>query len=388
MTAVRLASAALVAVVATACATRVPAAGPAVVVRVEKTDGTTVSGTLAAVSATAATLVGVEPVAIAGIRRIVADAADVRGPVAVECVDGGTLSGDDFTWDGGPAVIGLPGGRAELPVDRVRSVTLRQPRAGGDAPPDWRAALPDEPQTDLVVVGKQAEAGERLDVVECAIVAVTPDTVVVVLDEERIPVKRAKVVGLRFLREAAAAGGTQVEFVGGGLAARSVVWTPEAIVLDDTVRLPAAMLRSIDYAAGRTVRLESLRPERTETEPFFGVLGRLDGLAASFAPRFVADHAGRSLVLRPRSHVVWRVPADARTFRTAVAAEPGRQPGGEVVTVLLDDRELFRRRVDDGGAAAVEVDVTGGRRLAIRLDFPAGGGLGCPLRFVDPVFEK
>lgn len=385
MTAARLPFAAIMAL---ACAARAMAADPTVVVRLEKTDGTTVSGTLAAVSVTAATLVGVDPVPIAGIRRIVADTAEARGKVAVECADGGTLSGDDFTWDGGPAVIAVPGGRVELPVDRVRSVTLRQPRAGGDAPPDWRTALPDEPQTDLVVVGKQEEAGERLDVVECAIAAVTPETVVVVLDEERIPVKRTKVVGLRFLREAAAAGGTRVELAGGGLAARSVTWTPEALVLDDAVRLPAAALRSIDYAAGRTVRLETLRPERSETEPFFGALGRLDGLAASFAPRFVADRGGQSLVLRPRSHVVWRVPADARTFRAAVAAEPGRQPGGEVVTVLLDDRELFRRRMDDGGVAPVEVDVAGGRRLAIKLDFPPGGGMGCPLRFVDPVFEK
>lgn len=385
MTAVRLSSVVLVTLVWIA---RAPAADPTVVVRLEKTDGTTVSGTLAAVSATAATLVGGEPVAIAGVRRIVADTADVRGTVTVECADGGTLSGDDFTWDGGPAVVTLAAGRVELPVDRVRSVTLRSPRAGGDAPADWRAALPESPSTDLVVVGKQEESGERLDVVECAIAAVTPDTVIVVLDEERIPVKRAKVIGLWFLREPAAAGGTRVEIAGGGLAARSVAWTPEALVLDDAVRLPAAVLRSIDYAAGRTVRLETLRPERTDAEPFFGALGRVDGLAAAFAPRFVADRGGQALVLRPRSHVAWRVPADARTFRAAVAAEPGRQPGGQVVTVLLDDRELFRRRLDDGTAAPVELDVTGGRRLAIKVDFPAGGGTGCPLRFADPVFEK
>jgi len=385
VTAVRLSSVVLVTLVWIA---RAPAADPTVVVRLEKTDGTTVSGTLAAVSATAATLVGGEPVAITGVRRIVADTADVRGTVTVECVDGGTLSGDDFTWDGGPAVVTLAAGRVELPVDRVRSVTLRQPRAGGDAPADWRAALPEAPQTDLIVVGKQEESGERLDVVECAIASVTQDAVIVVLDEERIPVKRAKVIGLWFLREPAAAGGTRVEIAGGGLAARSVVWTPEALVLDDAVRLPAAVLRCIDYAAGRTVRLETLRPERTEMDPFFGALGRVDGLAAAFSPRFVADRGGQTLVLRPRSHVVWRVPTDARIFRAAVAAEPGRQPGGQIVTVLLDDREIFRKQLDDGGSIPIEIGVVDGRRLAIRVDFPAGGGMGCPLRFADPVFEQ
>lgn len=368
-----------------ACAARAAAAGP-VVVTIEKTDGTSVSGTLAAVSASDVTLVGAEPLAIAAVRRILADAVASRGPVMVECIDGGTLSGDQFTWDGGRAAIAAPAGPVELPIDRVRCVTLRQP--AGQAAADWRQALPEEPQTDLVVVGKAEDGGERLDVVECAIAAVSPESVTVVLDEERIPVKRSKVVGLWFLRPPAAAGGTRVEVVGGGLAARSVAWTPAGLVVDEVVRLPAAALRSIDYAAGRTVRLESLRPERTEMEPFFGALGRVEGLAAAFAPRFVADRAAQALVLRPRSHVVWRVPADARRFRTAVAGATGRRPSGEVVTVLLDEREVFRRRLDDEQPSPVEIDVDGGRRLAIKVDFPAGGGMGCPLRFADPVFEK
>lgn len=384
MIAARIAAAGLLAL---AGAARAPAAGPAVVVTLEKTDGTSVSGTLAALSASDVTLVGAEPLAIAGVRRIVAAGVESRGPVTVECTDGGTLSGDQFTWDGGRAALAVPAGSVELPIDRVRSVTLRQP-AGQAAATDWRQALPEEPQTDLVVVGKAEDGGERLDVVECAIAAVSPEAVTVLLDEERIPVKRSKVVGLWFLRPAAGAGGTRVEVVGGSLAAQSVAWTPAALVVDEAVRMPAAVLRSIDYAAGRTVRLETLRPERTETEPFFGVLGRMEGLAAAFAPRFIADRGTQMLVLRPRSHVVWRVPADARRFRTAVAVAAGRRPAGEVVTVLLDEREVFRRRLDDEQPSPVEIDVNGGRRLAIKVDFPAGGGMGCPLRFADPVFEK
>jgi hypothetical protein len=382
--AARISAAVLLALASVA---RAPAAGPAVVVTLEKTDGTSVSGTLAALSASDVTLVGAEPLAIAGVRRIVADAVEARGAVTVECTDGGTLSGDQFTWDGGRAALAVPAGSVDLPIDRVRSVTLRQP-AGQGAATDWRQALPEEPQTDLVVVGKAEDGGERLDVVECAIAAVSPEAVTVVLDEERIPVKRSKVVGLWFLRPAAGAGGTRVEVVGGSLAARSVAWTPAALVVDEVVRMPAAVLRSIDYAAGRTVRLESLRPERTETEPFFGALGRVEGLAPAFAPRFVADRAAQALVLRPRSHVVWRVPADARRFRTAVAVAAGRRPAGEVVTVLLDEREVFRRKLDDEQPSPVEIDVGGARRLAIKVDFPAGGGMGCPLRFADPVFEK
>ena len=71
-----------------------------------------------------------------------------------------------------------------------------------------------------------------------------------------------------------------------------------------------------------------------------------------------------------------------------MAAAPGKVPGGVPVAVLLDDREVFRRRIDDATASPVDVDVSGGRRLAIKVEFPVGGGMGCPLRFSDPAFEK
>jgi hypothetical protein len=247
--------------------------------------------------------------------------------------------------------------------------------------------LPESPETDLLVVGKQDEAAERLEVVECAIAAVTADAVTVVLEDERIPVKRTKVVGMWFLRPDAPAGGTRVEVDGGSLAANAVSWTPAGLVVDEVVRMPATMLRSVDYAAGRTVLLRSLRPERSETEPFFGAVGAMEELRPYFGPRFVGAGAG-TLLLRPRSRVVWRVPTDARRFRTAVAVEPGQRAPGDVLSVLLDDREVFRRPIDESVATPVDIDVSGGRRLVIVVDFPAAGGLGGPLRLTAPVFEK
>jgi hypothetical protein len=265
---------------------------------------------------------------------------------------------------------------------------LRPPRAAGDGEPSaWRAVLPESPETDLLVVGKQDEAAERLEVVECAIAAVTADAVTVVLEDERIPVKRTKVVGMWFLRPDAPAGGTRVEVDGGSLAANAVSWTPAGLVVDEVVRMPATMLRSVDYAAGRTVLLRSLRPERSETEPFFGAVGAMEELRPYFGPRFVGAGAG-TLLLRPRSRVVWRVPTDARRFRTAVAVEPGQRAPGDVLSVLLDDREVFRRPIDESVATPVDIDVSGGRRLVIVVDFPAAGGLGGPLRLTAPVFEK
>jgi hypothetical protein len=366
-------------------------------VRVERTDGTAVSGTLAGVAKDAVRFVGQEPVPVAVVRRIVAIDSGARhdaeqGAVRVAGTDGGWVSGADFAWDGAAtAVVLRPAGRIEMPIARVRSVTLRQPRGGDELEPRaWQAVLPDKPESDLVVVAAAADDGsEQLEVVECAIAAVAADVVTVVLDDERIPVKRAKVIGLFFLRNEGPAGGTRLEIEGGQLGAAAVAWTPEGLVVDVAVRMPAAVLRSIDYAAGRTVRLETLTAERTDAEPFFGMLGRLEDMAAYFAPRFLRDEAGSGLVVRPRTAVVWRVPADSRIFRTAVTAASGRQAAGSaVVTLLLDDREAVRQRIDAAADAPVELDVSGARRLAIKVDFGEGGGMGCAVRFADPVFEK
>jgi hypothetical protein len=73
--------------------------------------------------------------------------------------------------------------------------------------------------------------------VECAITGVSADTVTVVLEEETIPVKRSKVLGLQWLREdtsaaAGAAGRAVVSVAGGGLRASRVEWSADAFVID------------------------------------------------------------------------------------------------------------------------------------------------------------
>jgi len=98
------------------------AADPAVVATLEKTDGTTVSGTLAAVSPTAVTLLGADPVAVTTVRRIVVEGPVARGPVVVECADGSTLSGNDFVWEGAAATVPLAG--------RGPQATPRRPTGG------------------------------------------------------------------------------------------------------------------------------------------------------------------------------------------------------------------------------------------------------------------
>ena len=346
------------------------------------------------------------------LERLPADGATATerpaAAVRLTCTDGSRLEGDDFAWDGGQAVLVRPEGRIELPIGLVRSVAWtstaaeRQPDDGAADDGDWLASIPETVESDLVVVGK----GTGFEFVECAITSVSADAVTVVLDEEKIPVKRSKVIGLHWLRDgaggpdagaAADAAGFTVDLTAGSLRAATIEWTPAGLVLDEpvperTVRLPAAVLERIDFAAGRTTFLASLPTEKTEVEPFFGALGKIEGLSGFFAPRAVpADrHFSRpGIVMRPRTVAVWRIPAGGRRFRTTVSPATAQQPASlPVVAVAVDDREVFRREVDPASGLPIEVDCTGGRRLTLTVDFGAVGVAGAAVRFTEPAIEK
>lgn len=367
-------------------------------VTLETTAGETVTGGLLAITAAEVRLeVDAQSRAwpVTEIRRVLWPKGGSRGPAAVTVtlVGGGTISGDDFSWTGDRATVTRDAGAIELPIDRVQSVAWRQQQAGAD----WRAALPEKPESDLVVVARAADDGEKFEFVECAITQVGADTVTVVLDGETIPVKRGKVLGLFWVREPRTAGGTKVGIPGGDLSATVVVWSDAALLLDDAIRIPAADVHLVDYAAGRTVHLADVPPETSAVEPFFGALASIDGVSGFFAPRFLpASAEGEpsttpTLLVRPRTTATWRIPQDSRRFVTAVAPAGGRQSAGSTqVTISLDGKPVWERRVDAAEQVAgepIRLDVAEGRRLTIMVDF-VEGTMGCAIRFLEPVFEK
>ncbi len=410
-------------------------------VEVEQGDGSLTSGLLTRIDAAGVHLVNQaggrgDGVSLAGDRvRAVRRTADqpavseYRPKLVLTLVDGSTLSGDDFAWDGTqPAVLIRPEGRIELPASRVRSIAWQTEVAAVGAESPWQGAIPEGTEKDLVVVG----TAENHEFVECAITGVSADTVTVVLEEETIPVKRSKVIGLQWLRgdpaaATTAAGRAVVTVSGGGVRASRMEWSADGLVVDGEMRLPAAMFIGVDYAAGRLVRLASLTAEKVEMEPWFGGLvrntGRNDPLAAFFSPRTIdaggGDMTPRSaapkrigggaaateIVMRPRTVSVWRLPPDSRRFRTVVAALAGDQAADvTTVAVAVDDREVFRRQIGGGAAAddvdrdpvrepagegvPIDVDLAAGRRLTVTVDFGAGGGIGGAVRFTDPVIER
>lgn len=368
-------------------------------VRLRMADGTTRAGMLEGIDAVEVRFTedaAPARVAVADVRTLeppVPPAATAEpGPVAVTLVDGGRLEGDAFTWDRSSAELSRGAGRAALPVDRVLLVTWRRPGDAAAAPP-WLGALPERPDTDLVVVG----SGTGWECVACAIESVAADAVTVVLDGDRIPVKRSKVLGLRWLREPSAPGGAHVAVAGGRLRGSAVAWSPDGFTVDGA-RLPPEWLVSIDFAAGRTVRLADVAPERTAVEPAVAALARVEGMASFLAPRTLRprdpapEPRAADIVVRPRTVAAWRVPAQSRRFRTTLApAAWGTAAAGSIVTFDVDGRPAFRGTLGGAGTHAardpIEFDVSGARLLQLTVDF-VDDGFGCPVRLGDPVFEK
>lgn len=376
-----------------AAATLAAGAAP-VEVQVERVGGDSIAGRLEAVDRDTVRLVvdGESrslPVGdVRRIERIGPPAAAAPRPLALELVDGSWLEGDDLRWNPETAAV-LRGDEAiEVPVDRLRSAAWRRAGAAGAA---WRDAVPAEPMADLVAVSQE----DGFELVECAIAAVAADVVTVVLDGDRIPVKRGKVLGLVWVRPATTAACRTPPSITTRLPVAVVAWTPDGLVLDDGMRMPADALRGIDYAVGRRVSLAELAPEKVVAEPFFAALGSVEGLASYFAPRTVpalerggAGDAGRSLVMRPRTVATWRIPPGSRRFHGNVTRVATGRSAAVQVTVQADDAAPWRQALDaERGAQVIDVDVSSARRLRVEVDF-AGGGMGCPVRLDAAAFEK
>lgn len=365
-------------------------------VRVEGSAGTPREGSLRSIDRDAIELlVDGEPqrLPLADVRALTAILATADRPGAPPAVtvvgDGGlTIGGDDLRWEDGRAAIVRGDATIEVPIERVRRAAWR-PAGGGNATVgDWLAAVPAEPGADLVAVSRP----EGFELVECAITAISPTAVTVMLDGERIPVNRGKVLGLVWVRPpakaVAASGMTQVSIDGGTLGAATVEWRDGWLVLDGEIRVPGAMLRSIDFAAGRTVALVAVEPEASSGEPFFGGLTAIDGLAAFFAPRIVTpDDAPPAWLMRPRSTATWRVPEGSRRFRARAVRMAAASAAGVIVTARADDGPEWRQRLAGDAAVPIEIAVADARRLTIGVEF-ADGGVGVPVRFDDAGFEK
>lgn len=380
----------------------VSAAIPAVAdVTVELADGTSPSGEIAGFADASLDLVvegSRKSLPVREVRSITWKRSDQppsrRRPVRIGLVDGSSLDGDDLIVSEKAASL-VQDGRT-VAIDRESIETADFGTAGVDEAdgqdgktPAWLAKLREGGQekavaSDVVVVG----SADKSEFVECAIVAVATDAVSVLLDDEMIRVKRSRVVGLKWLRTAdggrnggaASPPAAVVEFDGGRLLARRIAIDGGDVMVGlgagEPVRVPSAAMRRIDFAAGRTVSLVAVEPEKVVVEPWFGLFKSLDGLAGHFEPRKVAVPGGgaagkpasgsrRGLRLRPRTVIEWRVPEQARSVAMTVAES------SSLVVIAIDGREVYRGQ--PSAPVPFVADASGARRLTVTVDFPPAG---------------
>jgi len=356
-----------------------------------------------------------QPLPLREVRRIaVTPAPAVSGDTLVGLTDGSRLATESLAVVAATATAGLPGGPFEFPAAGLHWVAWsteeaeRPPR-----PPAWLGELPQQPDGDIVVIRRD----EGWQFIACGIIEVSEGEVVVLLEDERIPVKRSKLAGLCWLRgnlspdadPEPAAGEILLGLAGGSLRCRSISraadtegWRVELTAAAAAAILPEGSLASIDYAFGRQVDLTRRRPAAATVTPFFGGLAADEQLRRFFEPRPVAGAAGPGLLVRPRTEMIWTIPEGSRTFRATLQPGPVAA-AATAVSVAVDGVERFRGEF--GGTAAetptslpIEVDLTGGRQLRLLVDFarrlpaddPAAGMplLGGPVLLVDPLIER
>jgi hypothetical protein len=383
-------------------------------VTLELADGTSPSGDLTRLADASLEIVvdgSPRSVAIREVRSITWKQADQpparHRPVRVGLVDGSLLEGDDLAVTDTAASVVRDGRTVRVARGSIETADFLAADADGAEggvlkDPAWLEKLREGGQeramtSDIVVVG----SAEKNEFVECAIVAVEPDAVNVLLDDETIRVKRSRVIGLKWLRARDGGQGGSlppavvVDFDGGRLLARriSIEGGEMVIALDagEPIRVPSTAMRRIDFAAGRTVSLVAVEPERVEVEPWFGIFKSLDGLAAHFEPRKVAvpgaagGGAREGLRLRPRTVIEWRLPEHARSVGMTLAES------SSLVVIAIDGREVYRGQPST--PVPVVADANGGRRLTVTVDFPPSGpGAGGPASpgvvLVEPRIER
>lgn len=391
--------------------------------------GPSLRGQLLALDADGVTISadGVErQLALQEVRRLaVLPPPTATGSTLVGLVDGSRLAVDDIEVSAEQTTARLSSGPLPLPPGRLHWIAW--PAADKNAataaqPPAWLGELPADPEGDIVVIRRD----ESWQFIACAITAVTADEVIVLLEDERIPVSRSKLAGLCWLRGTVtpgsepepAAGEILLELAGSSLRCRSVSWSAAdeswQVQLtkdpDSQTVMPAGVVAGIDYAFGRRIDLTRRPPAQTTVDPFFGGLADDEQLRSFFTARVVpvaaADEAdSRGLLIRPRTEMIWTIPPDSRRFRGSLQPAGPAAIAPTVIVIEVDGAERFREELggrshgESTNAIPVEIDLTGGRQLRLLVDFvsrplddtPEANStplVGGPILLVAPLIER
>ena len=325
-----------------------------------------------------------EQIATLSVKDREARPASTRG-VWIDLADGCFVVAEDFAISQGRAAISLAGGKTlEVPARDVQSVRFQpQDEASGR---EWSRILGLNTDSDLLIVRKD----DALDYHAGVIREVSEAVVQFELDKDLLPVKRAKIYGLRFHqaagRELPAPLCRLAQTNGSRWAVRSISLEGGKLrwetLLGLALEADPSSLAQIDFSQGKIVYLSDLVPESTTWTPYFAARKELPSMAEFFAPRrnralqpgplqLGGKSYEKGLALRSRTEMVYRLPDGFRRLLATVGIDDRVRPRGNVRLVIRgDERVLLDIAVTgDDPPKPIDLELGGAGRLTILVDY-------------------
>jgi hypothetical protein len=340
--------------------------------------------------------------------------------VWIELIDGSRLPASSYTVAGGSAQVTLTGGKLlEVPTRAIGAVRLQDHDSDiartSQLPRQWAEIRAARAAGDVLVVRKATgdEGGKptaTLDQLEGILGDISEDKVQFTYDEQQIPVDRLKIEGLIYFRPAGRQLPDPICTLEDAAGARWNIKSMELV--NDELQLtsvggvkgqvPLARVLRLDYSTGKIVFLSDWEPLTAQWTNIFGETASAKGLARLYAPRRDQSFSGgpltvgqrafsKGLALHSRTLIEYRLDGKYNQFLALAGIDPASRGGGDVrLVVSLDGKSLGEYRITgrDERPLQLELDIRGGRRLAILVDFGAGLDVGDRLHLANARVTK
>jgi len=319
--------------------------------------------------------------------------------IQVELADGSLLRARRFTVQTGLATIVLVGGTPiRIPTASIAVVHLKEPTDAIEQ--QWEEIRRMNVAGDVLVVRK----GQSVDYLDGVLGDITDEVIHFRLDNQIVPIRRRKVDGLLYYRQA------DPEYVesmcrmighdGTELAMRTVALVNGRFQLESLAGFqwtpPAGMIDWFDFSAGKIQYLGDLVPESAEWTPYFGLppgarsvlqfgLPRRNKALEGGVLRLGGKQYEKGMALRSRSEVTYRLPGRFRVL-SAVAGIDDRMEGrGHVHLVIRGDgRTLYDQTLSGTDEPrALKIDIRGIKKITILVDYGADADVADHLDLCD-----
>ncbi len=319
----------------------------------------------------------------------------INTPLTISLTDGSILAATSFELQNESAKIGMPQGvTVEIDPRHLHDVRFRAPANPHPLDQPWADILAREHEGDIVVIRKSEQV---LDYLEGAVGDVTAEEVKFTFDGDDFDVKRSKLEGFVLLtpRVQQRRPARVVSTVGNSTwHADEIRWQGDAVEMLLTcgtrVRLPLTLIRSLDYAATRTVYLSSLEPYKLTVTPRLaaaalddltrrliynpGIDRNLSGGRLSLPDKRKSQpqrYYDRGLALHSRTELIYRLPDKFSQLQGIAGLDPELRQRGQVRLLIEgDDRVLLDQQLGANDVPLpINLDLSGVERLRILVDY-------------------